>query len=73
MLSNLEWNISKENQAPTQKLERPNRKIEKMFDLGQDLVPPAHLRVPWSDFSEDLNRIKTNEEQLHYVFVLFYA
>ena len=46
MLSNLEWNISKENQAPTQKLERPNRKIEKMFDLGQDLVPPAHLRVP---------------------------
>ena len=44
----LNWNASKGNQAPIQKFERPNRKIpesELFFDLGQELVPPAHLKA----------------------------
>ena len=31
-----------------------------MFDLGQELVAPAHFEAQSSDFSKDLNPIKKN-------------
>ena len=34
-----------------------------MFDVGQELVLPAHLKAQLSDFSEDSKKIKTNENQ----------
>ena len=37
--------------------------VNEIFDLGQELVPPAHLKVQWSDFSKDLNQIKTNQNK----------
>ena len=37
--------------------------IQIFFDLGQELVTPAHLKAQLSNFSEDLNQIKTNENQ----------
>ena len=33
------------------------------FYLGQELVPPAHLKAQWSHFSKDLNWIKTNQNK----------
>ena len=33
------------------------------FDLGQEFVPPAHLKAQWSDFFEDLTQIKTNQNK----------
>ena len=58
--------LSKENQAPHLKFERPNGKMSEsqiFFDFGQELVRPAHLKAQWSDFLKDLTRIKTNENQ----------
>ena len=39
---------SKGNQAPHPKFERPNgkkHKIQNFFEIGQELVPPAHLKA----------------------------
>ena len=66
--------LSKGNQAPHSKFEWPNGKIseskKKLTLLGQDLVRPAHLKAQWSDFFEDLTRIKTNQNQS--LFLSFY-
>ena len=61
----LDCPLSKGNHAPRTKYERPNKKMSKsiFFYIGQELVRPAHLKAQWSDFFNDLNRIKTNENQ----------
>ena len=57
--------LSKENQAPLPKFERTNGKTQNghFFEIGQELVRPAHLKAQWSEFFEDLNRIKTNQNK----------
>ena len=47
-----------------------NSKIQKCFDLGQELVRPAHLKAQWIDFFKDLTGIKTNGN--HWRFSSFY-
>ena len=41
-----------------------NRKIKFFFVLGQELVPPAHLKAQWSVFSEDLNQNKSKQMKM---------
>ena len=36
----------------------------KIFDLGQELVRPAHLKAQWSDFFEDLTWIKKKSKRM---------
>ena len=58
----LDCPLSKGNQAPHPKFERPNgkkQKIQNFFEIGQELVRPAHLKAQWSDLFEELNQIKT--------------
>ena len=38
-------------------------KIQKKFEIGPELVRPAHLKAQRSEFFEDLNRIKTNQNK----------
>ena len=57
---------SKGNHAPPQKFEKPNGKNTKskfFFKLVQNWCPLSHLKALWSDFFEDLNRIKTNQNK----------
>ena len=63
---NLGCLLSKGNQANHPKFERPNgkkHKIQIFFEIGPDLVCPAHLKAQLSEFFEDLNRIKTNQNK----------
>ena len=63
---NLGCLLSKGNQANHPKFERPNgkkHKIQIFFEIGPDLVCPAHLKAQLSEFFEDLNRIKTNKKK----------
>ena len=60
----LDCPLSKGNQAPHPKIWKTkwkNLRIQNYFDLGQELVRPAHLKAQWSDFFEDLTGIKTNQ------------
>ena len=50
----LDCPLLKGNQAPTQKFERPNRKIEKKFDLGQELQ---------SSMKQFLGRFESNQNK----------
>ena len=66
------WNIgidcpsSKGNHGPTQKFERPygkNTKSKIFLKSVQNLCPLSHSKALWSEFFEDLNRIKTNQNK----------
>ena len=63
--STVECPSLKGNQAPHLKFEWPNGKTQNpnFFEIGQELVPQAHLKAEWSNFFEDLNGIKTNQNK----------
>ena len=57
---------SKGNHAPTQKFKRPNGKNTKskiFLKSVQNLCPLSHLKALCSEFFEELNRIKTNQNK----------
>ena len=39
-------------------------KSKKFLDLSQELMPPAHLKAQWGDFSEDLNYSDLQKHEL---------
>ena len=55
-----------ERKPSTQKFERPNgknTKSKKFLKSVQNLCPLSHLKALCSEFFEDLNRIKTNQNK----------
>ena len=55
------------------KIWKTKLKKHKFFEIGQELVRPAHLKAQWSEFFEDLNQIKTNQNKWKSMtFLLFY-
>ena len=37
--------------------------IQKIFEIGPELVRHAHLKAQWSEFFEDFNQIETNQNK----------